>query len=149
MVELEALDVAALQLDDALEVGEEGDKVVVRSRLLPRALGNRGGPRRLRSQLRRNATGLVPLTPGQPNQIARERVVGVELGLNRVERSAKLVRRQPLMAKLRQRGQVLGAHPLAAGRHLGALVPGEKRTGAAEIRDLAGDLTQLVVRGAH
>ena len=38
MVDLEALDVALLELEDPLEVGEKGDEVVVLARLLPRPL---------------------------------------------------------------------------------------------------------------
>ena len=75
VLELEALDVAALELDHALEVGQEGGEVGALAGRLPGVLGDRGRARDLGSQLGRHPARLLPVAPGDPDQAGLERVV--------------------------------------------------------------------------
>ena len=78
VVALEAVDVAALQLDRALEMGEEERVVVLGARLRPDVVGVRGGAGHLGCQLGGNAVRLLPVAARRPDQA---RVVGVVVEL--------------------------------------------------------------------
>ena len=78
VVALEALDVAALQLDGALEVGEEEREVVLLARLRPDVVRLRGGAGHLGGQLGGDAAQLVVVAARRADQ---RRLVGVVVEL--------------------------------------------------------------------
>ena len=132
---LEALDVAALQLDVRAQVGEERGEVVVPARLDPGVVAAGGGAGHLDAQLGGDAARLLVVAAGDADQA---RVVGVV-------RQRLLERREPLeqaadlgvgeavvddAAEGRER---LGARLGAERRHRDALLPAEHARGAAEV----------------
>ncbi len=151
VVVLEALDVAALQLDGALELGEEEREVVVRARLRPDVMGLGGGARHLGGQLGRHAPRLLPVAPGRADQ-ARLVGVVVETLLVRgelVEKRADLVGDEPLV-----RDSVEGRHLRAPDgasprRHHHGLVPEEDLQGPPQVVDLGQACLQLVETLLH
>ena len=141
---LEALDVAALELDVRPQVGEERGEVVVPPGLDPGVVpaGRRAG--HLDAQLGGHAAGLLPVTARDADQA---RVVGVV-------RQRLLERRQPLeqaadlgigeavvddAAEGRER---LGARLGSERRHRDPLLPAEHACGAAEVGDLRQPLAE-------
>src|SRR5439155_17684320 len=107
----EAVDVAQLQEEVALEVGEEVGEVRVCAGLAPRLLRKGGGARDLRAQLDRYAHGLLVVAPRDAYQ---RRLVGVVVellaeGLDLVEQPPQLRRGQLLVLHADERGEVLRA----------------------------------------
>ncbi len=141
---LEALDVAALQLDVRAQVGEERGEVVVLAGLDPGVVAARGGAGHLDAQFGRDAARLVVVATRDADQA---RVVGV-VGERLLERGEPLQEAADLgigeavvddAAEGRKR---LGAGLGAEWRHGDALVPSEHSRGAAEVRDLGQPLTE-------
>ena len=96
VLELEALHVAALELDDALEVGEEGGEVGVLAGRLPRVLGERRLARDRGAELGRNPASLLPVAAGHAHEAGLERVVfGVAEARRPRRRSGGRARRTP------------------------------------------------------
>ena len=135
---VEAGDVAAAQLDGALERGQEQLEVRRHLRLEPDRGRIGGGPRHLAGELGGHAHGLVVLAPGEADQRG---VVGVrvERVLERaqlLDEAAHLGIDQRLMAELLEHGQVRAAARRAGRRHDRPLVPDEQRRDRSQGLDL-------------
>ena len=119
VLELEALHVAALELDDPLEVGEEGAEVGVLPGRLPRVLGERRLPGDRGAELGRYPASLLPVAAGHAHEAGIERVVfGVaEGGVRGVDQAAELIGRQAAVPERGQGRDLLGAHRPAPWRH--------------------------------
>ena len=151
VVPLEALDVAALELEVALERGEEPREVVRRARLDPDLVAERRRSRQLDAELGRNAALLLPVAPGDADQAG---VVGVVLErlLERaqaLEQAPDLVVDELLVDDAAQRRERLGTRRMAAGRHRDLLIPGEHAYRAGEIGDLGEALSERTKVGVH
>src|SRR5439155_11949237 len=147
----EALDVAAPQLEVALEVREQDREVLARARLEPGLIAERAGADDLRVQLDRNAPRLLVVVPHHADQARLVRVVvvlGLELpGL--LEQLGELVGDPPLMGEALQGRLLLGAGVCAARRHPRLLVPGEKAGRLFDVPDLAREGAELLVAPVH
>ena len=135
---VEAGDVAAAQLDGALERREEQLEVRRHLRLEPDRGRLGGGPRHLAGELGGHAHRLVVLTPGEADQRG---VVGVrvERVLERaqlLDEAAHLGIDQRFMAELLEHGQVRAAARRAGRRHDRPLVPDEQRRDRSQGLDL-------------
>ena len=138
VVALEAVHVAALQLDRALEVGEEERVVVVGSRLRPDIVGVRGCTGHLGRKICGDAVRLLPVAPRRADQA---RVVGVVVQLLLVagegfEQRPDLVRDELLVGDPVERRDLGAAHGAATRRHHHGLVPEEDLLRAAQVVDL-------------
>ena len=146
VVALEALDVAALQLDGALEVGEEECEVVVLACLRPDVVRLGGGAGHLGGELGGDAAHLVVVAARRPDQ---RRLVGVVVELLLVpgeilEQRADLVGDELLVRDPVERRQLLPADRAAARRHHHGLVPEQHLQGPAQVVDLGQACLQLV-----
>ncbi len=146
VVAVEALDVAALELDRALEVGEEERVVGLLARLCPDVvrLGRCAGD--LRGQLGGHAARLLPVASRRADQA---RVVGVVVQLLFVagevlEQRADLVRDELLVGDPVERRHLRAANGASARRHHHGLVPEQDLHRPAQVVDLA----QAVFRSA-
>ena len=124
---LEALDVAAAELDVALERPEEELEVRRLLRLLPHRVRLGGGDRHLAAQLDRNLNRLVVHPAREPEEAG---VVGARVergadGLELVEQAADLGIGQFLVGEALQQRDVLRAVADPRGRHRRVLVPDE------------------------
>ena len=145
VVAFEALDIAALQLDRALEVGEEEGVVVLGSRLRPHVVGVGGGAGHLGRELGGHAMRLLPVASRRADQARVVRVV-VELLLvtgEVVEQLADLVRDELLVCDPVERRHLMAANRAAARRHHHRLVPEEDLLRAAQVVDLGQTCLQL------
>ena len=141
---LEALDVAAFQLDIRAEVRQERGEVVVPACLDPRVVPARRRARHLDAQLRRHPARLLPVAPRDADQARIVRVVRQRLLERReaVEQTADLGIGEAVVDDPAERGERVRARCRAEGRHRDALLPAENACGAAEIRDLRKSLAQ-------
>jgi len=142
---LEALDVAALQLDVPAQVRQEGGKVVVPPRLDPRVMPAGRGTGHLDPELGRDTAGLLPVAPRDADQA---RVVGVvrqrlRQGAEPVEQAADLGVGEPVGDNAAEGRERLGARLGAEWRHGDPLLPAEHAGGAAQVRDLGQPLTEM------
>ena len=115
---LEAVDVLPLQLEVALERGEELREVVRRAGLDPDLVAERSRARQLDAELRRDAALLLPV-PARHADEARVVGVVVERLLERtqaLEQAAELLVHEPLVYHLAQRRELVGAGGMAARR---------------------------------
>src|SRR5215208_1346851 len=122
MVEsLEALDVSALQLDEALQVGKGTREIGPRPGLHPGVLRERGRAGDLRAQLAGHPAGAAPFTGSDPDGARLDRVVIEPLGpwAKLVEKPAQLIGGEPLVADPHQGPELLGASLGPARRHAG------------------------------
>ena len=151
VVVVEALDVAAPQLDVRAQRGQELREVRLLPRLHPDRHRERGGPRHLRAQLRRHPPRLLPVAPDEPDQARVVRVVVERVLVRRelVEEPADLVGGERVVRQPLERRQLLRPDTGAAGRHLHLLVPAEQRRRAVEIVDLADALLQACEGRLH
>jgi hypothetical protein len=138
VIAFEAVHVAALQLDRALEVGEEEGVVRLLAGLGPDIVRLRRRARDLRSQVGRDTPRLLPVAAGGADQA---RVVGVVVKLllvvgEPVEKRADLVGDELLVRDPVERGQLRSADGAAARRHHHGLVPEEDLHGPAQVVDL-------------
>jgi hypothetical protein len=151
VVALEAVDVAALQLHRALQVGEEEGVVVLLARLRPDVvrLGGRAG--HLGRELRRHAAGLLPVAARGADQRGLVGVVVEALLVlaQALEQHADLVRDELPVRDPVERRKLLAADGAAARRHHHRLVPEEQLQRAAEIVDLGQPCLQLLEALAH
>ena len=141
---LEALDVAALQLDVLAQVREEGGEVVVPPRLDPGVVAARGGARHLDPELGRHAARLLPVAARDADQARVVGVVGQRL-LERcepVEQASDLGVGEAIVDDAAERGERLGARLGPERRHRHALLPAEHAGGAAEVGDLREPLAE-------
>ncbi len=151
VVVVEALDVAAAELEVRLEVWEEGGEVGAGARVGPDRERERRGARHRGPELRRNAPGLLPVLPGDADEARFVGVVGpggLET-LEPVEQATGLGVGEELVGEPVERGDLLGADAAAARGHLDLLVPGEDRAGLLEILDRRQALLQLQVGRIH
>ena len=132
---LEALDVAALELDVRPQVREERGEVVVLPGLDPGVVpaGRRAG--HLDAQLGGNAAGLLPVTARDADQA---RIVGVvrQRFLERsqpLEQAADLGIGEAVVDDASEGRERLGARLGSERRHRDALLPAEHPCGAAEV----------------
>ena len=148
----EALDVAALQLDVALERGQERGEVGILARLRPHVMAVGGGPRHLGGELRRHLACLVPVAAGDADQ-ARLVGVVVEALLERpqlLEQRADRVRDELLVRDPVERLELRTADGPAARRHEHRLVPEQQLLRAPPFVDLGQarlQLGELVLHG--
>ena len=145
VVAVEAIDVAALQLHGALEVGEEEGVVVVFSCLCPHVVGVGRGAGHLGGEVGRHAARLLPIASGRADQA---RVVGVVVELllvagEIVEQLADLVGDELLVRDPVERRHLVASHRAAAGGHHHGLVPEEDFLRAAQVMDLGQTCFQL------
>ena len=148
---LEALDVAALELEVAFERREELREVVGRPRLDPDLVAERSRADHLRPQLGRDPALLLPVAAGDADQARVVRVV-VERLLERlqpVEETADLRVDELLVRDSSDRGHRLGTSGMAAGRHHDLLVPGEHANRLAQIGDLGKALLERAKVRVH
>ena len=144
VVVVEALDVAAAQLEVRAQGGQELREVGLLPRLHPDRHRERRGAGHLGAQLRGNAPRLLPLAADEPDQARLVRVVLERVLVRRelVEEPADLVGRERLVREPLERRQLLRPNTRSAGRHLHLLIPAEQRRRAVEIVDLADALLQ-------
>ena len=151
VVVVEALDVAAAEIEVVAQRGEKLREVLLLPGLHPHGHCERGGSRHLGAQLGRNPARLLPVATDDSDQAGLVRVV-VEGLLERrqlVQQPAETVGGERLVRDPPDRGELLGADAAAAGRHLHLLVPGEQRLRVLEIGDLADAFLQVCERGLH
>ena len=151
VVVVEALDVAATQLEVLAQRRDELREVGLLTRLHPDGHRQRAGAPDLALQLRRDTPRLLPLAANEPDQARLVGVVRLRL-LERpepVEQAADLVTGERLVREPAHRRELLRPNRRAAGRHLHLLVPGEQRRSRPEIRDLGDALLQLGERRLH
>ena len=134
VVPLEALDVAALQLEVLLERGEERLEVVFARALDPDVMTPRAGAHHLGAQLGGDAALLLPVAPGDADEA---RVVGVVLERLLVAAAAARAasrprRRRTSRARSGRSSPIASARAGAAERrHRHALVPAQDAACAA------------------
>ncbi len=148
---LEALDVAALELEVALERGKEPGEVVRRARLDPHLVSESRSARHLDPQLGRHAALLLPVAARDADQA---RVVGVVVErlfqrTQPLEQASHLVVDELLVDDTAQRRERLGAGRMAAGRHRDLLIPGQDVSRSGEIGDLGEALPERTKVGVH
>ena len=151
VVPLEALDVPPLQLEIALERGEELREVVRRPRLDPHLVAECGGACQLHAELGRDPALLLPVASRHADQ---RRVVGVVLQrlLERtqsIEEAADLVVHHLLVRNAAERRERLGPGGMAARRHGDLLIPGEHACRARDVGDLGESLSERTKVGVH
>jgi hypothetical protein len=128
----EAFDVPQLQLELALEVGNERGEVRRGLRLVPGGHGDSRRVRHLRRQLARNAPRALPLPPGQPH----ERRVGLVVdSVEPCQEVADLVGREPLVRDARQRRDDVCAGLRSLGGHRDSGVPVRDRLRVPQVGD--------------
>ena len=151
---LEAVGVAAGELDVPLQVRQQDREVGGALRLDPRVLARRAGAGHLGAELGGDPAGLLPVAADDADQVGVDAVpifagLGVvELRARRLDQPPDLVVAEHLVADLGQGRELLGAGLAAGRRHHRALVPGEQRGGPAEVVDLAEALAEVLDR-AH
>ncbi len=148
---LEAVDVLPLELEVALERGQELCEVVRGAGLDPDLVAERSGARQLDAELRRNAALLLPVAARHANEAG---VVGlvVERLLERtqaLEQAAQLLVHEPLVYHLAQRRELVGTGGIAAVGHGDLLIPCEHHSRSAEIGDLGQSFLQSAKVGLH
>ena len=151
VVPLEALDVAALQLEVPFEHREEAGEVVVRARLDPDLVAESRRTSHLGAKLGRHAALLLPVAARDADQARVVRVV-LERLLERpeaFEQTADLVVDELLVRDAAQRRERLGPRRMPAGRHRHLLIPGENEERAREIGDLGQPLTKRAQVPVH
>ena len=145
VVVVEALDVAAPELEVLPQRRQELREIRLLARLHPHGHRERGRTRHLGTQVGRNTTRLLPVAADDTDQAGLVRVVLQRLLEWRelLEESADLVGGERLVRDPPDRGQLLGADGAAARRHLHLLIPAEQRRRAIEILDLGDALLQF------
>jgi hypothetical protein len=124
---LEALDVAALEIEVALERGQELREVVRRARVDPDLVPERGAADQLGAQLGRDAALLLPVAARHADEARVVRVV-LERLLERaqpLEQAPHLVVDEALVGQATQRRHRLGASGMTSRRHRDLLVPAQ------------------------
>jgi hypothetical protein len=147
---LEALCVAALEVEVPLERGEEPCEVACLSRLDPKFVAERR-VHHLRLELGRYLPLLLPVAARDPDEA---RVVGVivEGLLERakpVEKAPQLVVHETLVVDPTERRERLGAGGVPSGRHRHLLIPVQEPERAVEIRDLGDALLERTEIRVH
>ncbi len=147
----EALDVAALEVDVRAQVGEERREVARPTRLDPGVMTASRRASHLLAKGRRNAPGLLPVAPRDPDEAALVRVVLQRLDdrLSGVEQPADLVVDEALVRNPSQRGQLVGARIGPPRGHRDALLPSEHAGSTPEVGALGQPDAQLVEGAAH
>ena len=132
---LEALDVAALELDVLAQVRQERGEIVVPPRLHPGVVAARRCPRHLDAELRRHAARLLPVAPRDANQARVVRLEG-QRGLERceaVEQPTDLRVGEAVVDDAAERRERLGPGLRPERRHRHALLPTEHAGRTAEV----------------
>ena len=142
---LEALHVAVLELQVALERGDEAGEVRLGASLEPGLMAERRRSRDLGRKGRRHAARLLVVTARDADQARLERVVREALLVPRklLEQPADLVVDQGLVENAAERSHLLGASRSATRRHHYLLIPAEHPPDAPEIREPGEPLLQV------
>ena len=148
---LEALDVAALQVEVALERGKEAREVVLRARLDPDLVAERGRADHLGAELGGNAALLLPVAARDADEA---RIVGVVVErllewLQSLEQASDLRVGESLVRDPADRRECFGPSRVTAGRHRHLLIPAEHASRTREIRDLGEALTERAKVRVH
>ena len=145
VVALEAVDVAALEVDRALEHGAEELVVVLRPRLRPHVVALDGGAGHLGSQVGGDAARLLPVAARRADQARVVRVV-IELLLvvgELVEQRSGRVGDELLVRDPVERRHLVPTNDGAARRHHHGLIPEQDLLRAAQVVDLGQTCLQL------
>ncbi len=151
VVPLEALDVAALQVEVALESGEELGEVVRRARFDPDLVAERGRADHLGPQFGGNTPLLLPVAARHADKAGLVGVVVERLfeRLQALEQEAGLGVDEPLVRDPANRRHRLGTSGMATGWHRDLLVPCEHADGSPEVGDLGQSLLQRAQVRVH
>ena len=147
-----AVGVAAGQLDVALEVREQHREVRAVLRLDPGVLGDRARPGELRAQIGGDPAGLLPIAGHHPGEVGLDRLAWWSVApgprADLLDQAADLVGGEHLVPDPGEGRERLRARLRARRGHHRPLVPGEQRSGSAQIVDLAEPIAQ-VFEGTH
>ena len=148
---LEAVEVAAAELEVPVEPGRERRVVALRPGSRPRLLGVGRDACDLGGQLGRDTAGLVPVAPRDPDQA---RIVGlaVERFLERpqlLEQPSDLGIDETLVGEAVERGELLGPDRAATVRHHHELVPLERERDLVQVVQLVQAASELCECGVH
>ena len=148
---LEAVDVAAAQLDLPLHDGEEEVEVRGRLGLEPDRRGLGGRPRHLAAKLRGHLDGLpvVPARGADRRRLPRIGIERVEARLELVDQPADLGVDEPLVLEPLEQRHVRTAPDEAGGGHDRPLVPGEEVRERIERRTVGEARVESFERVGH
>src|SRR5579884_922316 len=148
---VEAVDVAAAEVEVRAQDGQERREVVLRARPHPDRVAARGGTGELRPELRRHPARLLVVAPRHADEARLEGVVGMLLleALELLEQAADLGRGELLVGDATERRERLRTVGGAPGRHHRVLVPGEHLRRPPEVGDLGEPAAQLLEGGGH
>src|SRR5947207_3786040 len=151
VVAVEAVDVAAAQVEVLAQRRQEGLEVVLRARVDPDEVGERRRTRHLGAQVGGDLPRLLPVDARDANEARLERVVRLlllEVG-EFVEQAPDLRRREALVNHTPERRHLLRAAGGAAWRHHRLLVPAEDGTRPRQVADLSQAAAQLLEGRSH
>ncbi len=145
---VEALDVALLQLDVALQERQERGEVGALARVNPCPMAERARARQIGRQVVRHTAGLLVVAPRDADQRC---VVGVRVGLREPlllafqipEQTADRVVGEALVDDPPECPELLRAQGCRTRRHHRLLVPAEQSAGVGEVLNLCESLTQF------